>query len=225
VVSTASVLATLAISLVFGIAPGTALAFSTNWCDTSSHNIKDYISAHCAYNGAYHKPANSYLYLYWRLDYNEPANIRNQMLQAAQNWTSSPANVVLTSTCSTCLPAQIRIVAQDPPWTKFDTNANCLGTWAATDFSTAPDHSTVYLNYHYWDSSHASKPDCNIAGWLTTGVHEMGHAMGLDHNNINTNPHQIMNACSGYTCSNRATTPQSIDVWIFNLKYPFGSAT
>lgn len=161
------------------------------------------------------------------------ASVASDVAQQAQNaindWTNSPADVVLERT-SSISGANIIIYGADPGYnlnpnqgqaypSYFDTNSQCLGVGGLTRIGLNGNGQVpIYLNYHYWDAAHRAQGNCRIAGWRMTIAHELGHAMGLNHNNIS--PKQLMNGCSNTSCS-LVIGPQSIDVYIFNLLYPY----
>lgn len=184
------------------------------------YSLNDYLNNHCAFTGAWPKSPNSYLFLNVYYEPGIPSNVLSDLQQGLQSWNNSSANVYLTIV-SSYNQANIRLYPTDPPSVykeNFGTQSDCSGAWGVTT-----DQWHIYLNYHYWDSSHIGNSNCNIAGWIATGAHELGHAMGLDHNYYQNGSgyNQLMNGCSGYSCRGLVYSPQEVDTYIFNLKYPY----
>lgn len=203
-------------------------SYNNNGCtfnDSQSLNSDDNHWSNLYYHGG---SGNLRLRVY--VDASVASDVAQQATNAINDWTSSPSDVILDQT-SSLSSANIVIYGTDPAYNLnpsqgqaypyyFDTKSQCLGVGGQTRIGINGNGQVpIYLNYHYWDSAHRTQGNCNIAGWRMTIAHEIGHAMGLNHNNIS--PKQLMNGCSNTSCSTWVSGPQSIDVYIFNLLYPY----
>lgn len=135
--------------------------------------------------------------------------------QAVTNWNN--AGTAIQFHIVTYQGANVRMyVAHD--------GYNCGGVWGSTVDYSDPTYSTkinaayTYLNV---DNSPCDNYIGSTAGgrWISTATHELGHALGLNHNNwLGPNGQQLMNSCG--SCASSAMTPQVMDLQLINAMYP-----
>ncbi len=131
------------------------------------------------------------------------------VLNAVGNWNTSGANVsfVANQNGNSGVPIYVHMASLDAGTWGFTSESNVQigGHWYVS-------HMDVSLNsVHSGDSTSI---------WTSTAAHELGHALGLDHNNFNNgSSYMVMNSCG--SCGSSAQRPQNVDITIINRMYPF----
>ena len=150
------------------------------------------------------------LSLTYAIDPNLPTNMQNWARSGANLWVNSAANVYYHES-GTLSTANVEIDAEHH-------GANCNGVWGHTTPNGPPiSHVHVYLNV---DNAGCA----NNSGWfwITTAAHELGHAIGLEHNQWcsggGTTGCMLMNSCG--SCNLTPHALQSMDITITNAMYP-----
>ncbi len=145
---------------------------------------------------------------YW-VDPTLPSSMQTWAIDGANLWVSSAANVDFYR-AGTQTSADVEIDA-------WHAGANCQGVWGRTSPNGPPiSHAHVYLNV-----DNASCGNLNGKAWVTTAAHELGHSIGLEHNQWYDSAHStymLMNSCG--SCGITPYGPQSMDIAIVNAMYP-----
>jgi hypothetical protein len=223
-----TVSAAYARSMAFQVCgPGQSLSFyNSNGCTFNENGALLSVDNH--WDVYHHEIQNGNLYLDVYVDSSVPSDVAQQAQNAMNDWTNSAAYVILHRVYSASA-ADIIIYGLDPGYNlnpnqgqaypySFGAETNCTGVGGQTRIGITSGQVPVYLNYHYWDSTHRANVNyCSISGWRMTIAHELGHAMGLNHNTYL--PKQLMHGCSNTSCA-WVFGPQSVDIRIFNLMYP-----
>jgi hypothetical protein len=145
-----------------------------------------------------------------------PSNIVSDIQRALNNWTGSSADVTMwqVSTGGNCTPpSNTNLLKAYPDKNDFPSNSTCGGNnpWGYGWDGGSGNRGQILLNAYLFG--------CNDNGWTGLVAHEMGHDMGLSHNNYGN--------CSQLMCASfiQVTGPQNADTSIFNAMYPYHSAS
>ena len=220
----AATLGALALGVVMQT-PG--VAFADGWLNCSpGQSLSSYQANGCAYSSrGYTQVGDDNVYVpVWisPCGYNGsgvlPSNIVSDIQQAANNWTNSPADVVMWQVprgTSCTAPSYTNLLRVYPDAYDFPSNSTCGGNnpWGYGWDGGSSNRGQVLLNWYLMSKG------CSDNGWIGLVGHEMGHDMGMGHNNYNN--------CSQLMCPSfiQVTKPQSADVSIFNALYPLYSAS
>jgi hypothetical protein len=211
-------------ALALGLAvrtSGVALADGFLNC-SPGQSLSSYKSNGCAYSSpGYTQVGDDNVYVpYWITPCGNagagpfPSNIVSQIRQGAANWSNSVADVIMWEVprgTSCTAPNYTNLLRVYPDWNDFGSGTACNNTWGLGWDGGSGDRGQVLLNAHLF----ASCPN----GWVGLSGHEMGHDMGMGHNNYN-NCSQLM--CASCAC---VSGPQSADISIFNAIYPLYSTS
>lgn len=144
---------------------------------------------------------------YW-IDPALPSSMQTWAIDGANTWVNSAANVYFYRS-GTQSSADVEIDA-------WHGNTNCGGVWGHTVVNGPPiTHAYVYLNV---DNSGCG--NLNGKAWVTTAAHELGHSIGLEHNewyDSTNKTYMLMNSCG--SCVITPDGPQSMDITIVNAMY------
>lgn len=218
------VLVALIIALGLGLR-FTGTAFADSWQNCSpGQTLASYQANGCAYGSrGYSQVGDDDVYVVvWISPCSYagasafPSHIVTDIQHAFNNWTGSSADVTMwqISSGGSCTPpSQTNLLKVYPDKNDFPSNSTCGGNnpWGYGWDGGSTNRGVVLLNAYLFG--------CSDNGWTGLIAHEMGHDMGLSHNNYNS--------CSQLMCSSfiQVTGPQSADISIFNTMYPYSSAS
>jgi len=138
------------------------------------------------------------------------ATMLQGVLNAVNNWNNSAANVAFTVNQNGDAGAPIYVHGD---W------ISPTYVWGNTNESNALIGGRYYIS-HMDVSLNLNNNGGGTGVWTSTATHELGHALGLDHNNFyNGSSYMLMNECG--SCVGSAQTPQNVDITIINLMYPY----
>lgn len=144
---------------------------------------------------------------YW-VDPNLPSSMQTWAIDGANLWVNSAANVYFYRS-GTQSSADVEIDAAY-------NSTSCQGRWGYTTPNGPPiSHVQVHLE--------VGNSNCDPSGraWVTTAAHELGHSIGLEHNewyDSTNGTYMLMNSCG--SCSITPYGPQSMDITLVNAMYP-----
>ncbi|MEO9029859.1 MAG: hypothetical protein ABI413_13700 [Ktedonobacteraceae bacterium] len=149
---------------------------------------------------------------YW-VDPHLPSSMQTWAIDGANLWVSSVANVDFYQAKSqTSADVEIDAWAGPQP-----VGSSCNSQWGYTSPNGPPiSHAIVHLNVNYFPCG-----NLNGKAWITTAAHELGHSIGLEHNQWYDSAHgtyMLMNSCG--SCGTTPDGPQSMDIAIVNAMYP-----
>jgi hypothetical protein len=184
---------------------GTCSTPGTSCCPTNI-SANDYYW--CQFNGFWAfggGTLNVSVYVYSGL----PSNMDSQLQQAITNWNNASTSVHFFITSSANAMIFIHPVT---------TATSCGGTWGWTSNTGSPAITRSDVNLYV---ENAGCSNNNGKGWISTSAHELGHALGLAHNNwydSTNHTYMLMNSCSA--CNGSPQGPQSMDRQLIHAMYP-----
>jgi hypothetical protein len=214
----------LAIIALAAVALGAYFAMPQRARAASWQNCGPYLSLYdyqvtygCAYNttAPYWQGSGDFVYINVYINPNSiPSYIANDVQAAIDNWNDSGAHVRLSTTSTINVGNLLAIYGTNQGY-NFQTSCSTSGAWGQSWGGGSNLYHTVWLDNMIFGCGYST------AVWSGLIAHEMGHTMGLAHNNYNNG--EVYMRMYTYPAKLRdgspMTKPQFTDYYIFNQIY------
>jgi hypothetical protein len=193
-------------------------ARAASWLNCEPYlSLSTYKANGCAYNTSapYSQSAGNFANINVYVDPNSiPSWIANDVNVAIENWNDSGAHVRLALTNTTNVSNLLAIYGSSQGY-NFQTSCSTSGAWGQSWGGGSNLYHTVWLDNMIFGCGYST------AVWAGLIAHEMGHTMGLGHNDyyngavhmrMYTNPAKLRDGSP-------MTKPQFTDYFIFNKIY------